>query len=134
MILVHNWIIRQTSLHALLVSCFPLHNITYDYIFQAGLMNNVLVHYKVKDWDLHSTVSDEFRRSLNLFTVIQFYKLIGLSRMSKAQRTSEAILEFTFHCEYTYEFGKTVNFHVSETSALVWFPAVIFGTLWMTEE
>ena len=54
--------------------------------------------------------------------------------MSKAQRTSEVILEFTFHCEYTYEFGKTVNFHVSETSALVWFPAVIFGTLWMTEE
>ena len=49
MILVHNWIIRQTSLHALLVSCFPLHNITYDYIFQAGLMNNVLLRYKVKD-------------------------------------------------------------------------------------
>jgi hypothetical protein len=28
--------------------------------------------------------------------------------MSKAQRTSEAILGFTFR----YEFGKTVNFHV----------------------
>ena len=82
MILVHNWIIRQTSLHALLVSCFPLHNITYDYIFQAGLMNNVLLRYKAKDWDLHSTVSDEFRRSLNLCTFIQFYKLIGLCRMS----------------------------------------------------
>ena len=38
--------------------------------------------------------------------------------MSKAQRTSEAILEFTFHCEYTYEFGKTVNLHVSETSGM----------------
>ena len=71
-------------------------------------MNNVLLRYKAKDWDLHSTVSDEFRRSLNLCTLIQFYKLIGLSRMSKAQRTSEAILGFTFR----YEFGKTLNFHV----------------------
>ena len=119
MILVHNWIIRQTSLHALLVPCFPLHNIAYNYIFQVGLMNNVLLDYKVKDWDLHSTVSNEFRRALNLCTLIQDYKLIGLRRMSKAQRTSEAILEFTFHCEYTEEFGKTVNFHVSETSGMI---------------
>ena len=105
-ILAHNWIIRQISMYALLVSCFPLHNITYDYIFQAGLMNNVLLHYKVNDWDLHSTVSNAFRR------LIQFYKLSGLSRMSKAQRTSKAILGFSFHSDYSYEFGKTVNFHV----------------------
>ena len=120
MILVHNWIIRQTSLHALLVSCFPLHNITYDYIFQAGLMNNVtplqwlqkLENCINPRWQqsqrlgLHSTVSNAFRR------LIQFYKLSGLSRMSKAQRTSKAILGFSFHSDYSYEFGKTVNFHV----------------------
>ena len=39
MILVHT----RISLHALLVSCFPLHNITYDYIVQADLINNVLL-------------------------------------------------------------------------------------------
>ena len=53
---------RQTSLHALLVSCF-LYTISHMTIFFKQVSLIMLLHYSgYRNWDLHSTVSNAFRR------------------------------------------------------------------------